>query len=51
MVEQEKMFEKEVSIKLRSRLGEDLYKQIAYISPMEFLGSDILDASIAPRKN
>ena len=38
MTEQEKMSEKEASILLRSRLGEDLYQQIAYINPMEFLG-------------
>jgi predicted TIM-barrel fold metal-dependent hydrolase len=38
MVAQEKMSEKEASILLRSRLGEDLYRQIAYTNPMEYLG-------------
>lgn len=38
MVEQESVSEKEASILLRSRLGEDLYKQIAYTNPREFLG-------------
>ena len=38
MVEQEKISEKEVSILLRSRLGEDLYRQIAYVNPRKFLG-------------
>ncbi len=38
MVEQERISEKEASILLRSRLGEDLYKQIAYINPREYLG-------------
>lgn len=38
MVEQEKISEKEVSILLRSRLGEDLYRQIAYTNPKKFLG-------------
>lgn len=37
MVEQEKMSEKEASILLRSRLGEDLYQQIAYTNPREYL--------------
>jgi predicted TIM-barrel fold metal-dependent hydrolase len=37
MVERENMSEKEVSIALRSRLGEDLYKQIAHTNPREFL--------------
>jgi predicted TIM-barrel fold metal-dependent hydrolase len=37
MVEQEKVSEKEASILLRSRLGEDLYKQIAHTNPIEFL--------------
>jgi predicted TIM-barrel fold metal-dependent hydrolase len=37
MIEQEKISEKEASILLRSRLGEDLYKQIAYTNPREFL--------------
>ena len=37
MVEREQMSEKEASVLLRSRLGEDLYKQIAHTNPMEFL--------------
>jgi predicted TIM-barrel fold metal-dependent hydrolase len=37
MVERESVSEKEASILLRSRLGEDLYKQIAYTNPREFL--------------
>jgi predicted TIM-barrel fold metal-dependent hydrolase len=38
MVEQEEITEKESSILLRSRLGEDLFKQIAYTNPKKFLG-------------
>ena len=38
MVERESVSEKEVSLLLRSRLGEELYKQIAYTNPREFLG-------------
>ena len=38
MVAQEKISEKEASILLRSRLGEDLYKRIAYTNPREYLG-------------
>lgn len=38
MVQHEEMSEKEVSIMLRSRLGEDLYFQIAYHNPREYLG-------------
>lgn len=38
MVERESISEKEVSLLLRSRLGEDLYRQIAYTNPREFLG-------------
>jgi len=38
MVEQEELSEKEVSIMLRSRLGEDLYFQIAHHNPRAFLG-------------
>jgi uncharacterized protein len=38
MVERESISEKEASLLLRSRLGEDLYKQIAYTNPREFLG-------------
>jgi predicted TIM-barrel fold metal-dependent hydrolase len=41
MVEQESVSEKEASLLLRSRLGEDLYKQIAYTNPREFLGIEI----------
>jgi uncharacterized protein len=37
MVERESVSEKEASILLRSRLGEDLYRQIAYTNPREFL--------------
>jgi uncharacterized protein len=39
MVEQERVSEKEASVLLRSRLGEDLYKQIAYTNPMEYLSN------------
>lgn len=46
MIEQEKMSEKEVSILLRSRLGEALYRQIAYTNPREFLG--IRDPELQP---
>lgn len=38
MVERESISEKEASLLLRSRLGEELYKQIAYTNPREFLG-------------
>ena len=38
MIEQEKITEKEVSILLRSRLGDDLFFQIAYTNPRKFLG-------------
>jgi uncharacterized protein len=41
MVERESISEKEASLLLRSRLGEDLYKQIAYTNPREFLGIDV----------
>ena len=44
MVERESISEKEVSLLLRSRLGEDLYKQIAYTNPREFLG---IEASVS----
>lgn len=37
MVEQEKVSEKEVSIALRSRLGEEMYFQIAHHNPKKFL--------------
>jgi predicted TIM-barrel fold metal-dependent hydrolase len=40
MVERESVSEKEVSILLRSRLGEELYKQIAYTNPRVYLGID-----------
>ena len=46
MVERESLSEKEVSLLLRSRLGEDLYKQIAYTNPREFLGIET-DAPVA----
>ncbi len=38
LVERESISEKEASLLLRVRLGEDLYKQIAYTNPREFLG-------------
>lgn len=38
MVEREKLSEKEVSILLRSRLGDDLFFQIAHTNPKRFLG-------------
>ena len=41
MVERESISEKEVSLLLRSRLGEDLYKQIAYTNPRVFLGIEV----------
>jgi uncharacterized protein len=41
MVERESISEKEVSLLLRSRLGEELYKQIAYTNPREFLGIEV----------
>lgn len=37
MVERESISEKEASILLRSRLGEDLFKQIAHINPRRYL--------------
>lgn len=39
MVEQEDISEREVSILLRSRLGRDLYFQIAHTNPIEYLGT------------
>ncbi|MEM8858545.1 MAG: amidohydrolase family protein [Chloroflexota bacterium] len=39
MVEQEDISEREVSILLRSRLGRDLFFQIAHTNPIEFLGT------------
>jgi predicted TIM-barrel fold metal-dependent hydrolase len=56
MVERESISEKEVSLLLRSRLGEDLYKQIAHTNPREFLGigasepAQALKKKRAPRK-
>ena len=50
MVEQESVSEKEASILLRSRLGEDLYKQIAYTNPREFLGIDVPAPATTVRK-
>ena len=44
MVTQERMSEKEVSVMLRSRLGEELYKHIAYTNPREYLGLEIQQA-------
>ena len=41
MVERESVSEKEASLLLRSRLGEELYKQIAYTNPREFLGIEV----------
>ena len=38
MVEREDLTKKEVSIMLRSRLGEDLYFQIAHHNPRRYLG-------------
>jgi predicted TIM-barrel fold metal-dependent hydrolase len=40
MVEQESVSEKEASLLLRSRLGDELYKQIAHFNPRRFLGID-----------
>lgn len=40
MVARERMTEKEASIALRSRLGEDLYFQIAHHNPRRYLGLD-----------
>lgn len=50
MVEQESVSEKEVSLLLRSRLGEQLYKQIAYTNPRRFLGLDVTASSKPARK-
>ena len=50
MVEQESVSEKEASILLRSRLGEDLYKQIAYTNPREFLGIEAPAPATTVRK-
>ena len=51
MVERESVSEKEASLLLRSRLGEDLYKQIAYTNPREFLGLEVPVAKTIRRKN
>lgn len=40
MVQREQLTEKEVSIALRSRLGEELYFQIANTNPKRYLGID-----------
>jgi uncharacterized protein len=40
MVTREPLTEKELSIQLRSRLGEDLYFQIAHHNPRRYLGLD-----------
>ena len=50
MVERESISEKEVSLLLRSRLGEDLYKQIAYTNPREFLGIDVPSSTTIRKK-
>jgi predicted TIM-barrel fold metal-dependent hydrolase len=51
MVERESISEKEASLLLRSRLGEDLYKQIAYTNPREFLGIEVPAPAARIRKN
>ena len=52
MVERENVSEKQASILLRSRLGEDLYKQIAYTNPREFLCIETNEArTIRKRKS
>ncbi|HLF74375.1 MAG TPA: amidohydrolase family protein [Anaerolineales bacterium] len=50
MVERESISEKEVSLLLRSRLGEDLFKQIAYTNPREFLGIEVPAATTIGEK-
>lgn len=50
MVERESVSEKEASILLRSRLGEDLYKQIAHTNPRRFLRLDDHPAAKPARK-
>jgi predicted TIM-barrel fold metal-dependent hydrolase len=50
MVERESVSEKEASILLRSRLGEDLYKQIAYTNPREYLGIETNQAPTIRKK-
>jgi uncharacterized protein len=40
-VERKNMTEKEVSLLLRIQLGEDIYKQIAYTNPREYLGIEV----------
>jgi hypothetical protein len=51
MVTQERMSEKEVSVMPRSRLGEDLYKQLAYTNPREFLGLEVREKKVIRKKN
>lgn len=41
MVELEKRTERQVSMSMRSILGEDLYKQLAYTNTKAFLGSRV----------
>ena len=50
MVERESVSEKEASILLRSRLGEELYKQIAYTNPREFLGIESPEPTVIRKK-
>ena len=50
MVERESLSEKEVSLLLRSRLGEELYKQIAYTNPRQFLNIEPSAPKKAVRK-
>jgi predicted TIM-barrel fold metal-dependent hydrolase len=47
MVEQEKISEKEVSVALRSRLGDDMYFQIAHHNPKRYLYET---ADVSPKK-
>jgi hypothetical protein len=51
MVTPKRMCEKEVSVMLRSRLGEDLYKQIAYTNPKEFPGLEVCEKKVIRKKN
>lgn len=44
MVEQEPITEKQISLALRSRLGEELYFQIAHYNPRKYLGTDESEA-------
>jgi hypothetical protein len=50
MVERESVSEKEASLLLRSRLGEDLYKQIAHTNPIEYLRLKVPAPKKAVRK-